>query len=250
MKKTTKKIIIASSISLVFVGVGTGYYEVNAHHFNINKNAPLTFSRVKVISDATLINNSAPTSPIVDGQVNLSFINRFNAAISLSNGQYVINQKLIPLNASTEEVSTLNQLVNQQNQGLKQIISTTPKADIAQSGNSVIVGQTPQVTQAQEQQNQIITTTTYHEGSNYFHSYWWGDRIGISRTTLRKSSPALAFLSAVPAAKVIPYLGWVFSGAMAALSVETRSAKGGIVFNYCGGLFAAGAYPIWGMAYQ
>ncbi|MDR0200198.1 MAG: hypothetical protein LBI43_06450 [Streptococcaceae bacterium] len=249
MKKTTKNFMITSSVGLALLGVGTSY-EVSSHLTTGTNQAIKTLSNANIVSDTTLVSNTIPTTPIVGKQVNQLFINRFNGAVVLENGQFVINQKLIPLNATSQEINSLNQLVSAQNANLKQILNTTPKSDVAQIENSVIVGQTPSVVQQQSQATQIITTSTFHEGSNYVHVYWWGLRIGISKSTLHQAGNAAGGVSLVVGGiGLIPgpnsFACGVVSLAIGALGFGASNAPGGIVFN-C----TPGVVSVWGAGWQ
>lgn len=234
---------------------------VTPHHSSAKSVAPETHQVAvsdNLNSDIDLTTLSAPTTPIVNGQVNPAFINRFNNAISLSNqGQFVINSKLFPINATKQEIAEVNALVSQMNAVLKQTIAKVPKANMVKVGNSVVIGQTPQVAQEIAQQSQMETTSLFHSGSNYIHHYWWGYRIGLSENTLHHIGAvtqdaggvaggyaAIGALGGVtlPASALVGAIG----GATIILGTGIKYAPGGIVFNW------TPAYPltVWGVGWQ
>ncbi|MCI2095292.1 MULTISPECIES: hypothetical protein [Lactococcus] len=172
---------------------------------------------------------SQPAKPVTaTGQICQTFINRFNNDIVLDSktGQFVINQKLLPVNATNIELGTLNTLVAQSNSQLKQIVQKSPKSHTVQVGNSVVVANSITDAQRASQQNDLTTTSSYHYGSTYLHVYWYGFRIGLNRSDVQL---------AVGAGLVIAGVYVPVRAAQAALGVlgltVGRFIPGGVVFN-------------------
>ncbi|MDR0200325.1 MAG: hypothetical protein LBI43_07105 [Streptococcaceae bacterium] len=249
-----KKITIATLAGIALTGTASGVREYFHTPIKKGDNAlKAVLPASKRISDANAITLAAtqPTQPIVDGRVSQTFINRFNNAIQLQNGQFVIIKSKIPVNATSVELATLNQLVTTQNPQLQQALAQAPKSDVVQSGNSVVIGQTPQAAQQQARQNQLITTAVqHHNGGNYCHVYWWGLRIGISGSTLHAIGRNSGYSSLVGLLGFVPYppvkvASLILSAVLPALGTAASNAPGGIVFNS-----TPGVLTFWGAGWQ
>lgn len=185
--------------------------------------------RISYSGDIDLMAVSQPAKPVTaTGQICQTFINRFNNDIVLDSktGQFVINQKLLRVNATNIELGTLNTLVAQSNSQLKQIVQKSPKSHTVQVGNSVVVANSITDAQRASQQNDLTTTSSYHYGSTYLHVYWYGFRIGLNRSDVQL---------AVGAGLVIAGVYVPVRAAQAALGVlgltVGRFIPGGVVFN-------------------
>ncbi|MDI6495689.1 hypothetical protein [Leuconostoc lactis] len=85
-----------------------------------------------------------------------------------------------------------------------------------------------------ELEGQSLTNVSrYHEDSSYIHHYWWGYRIGISKTDLQRAAFGLNAATLFPYDKWIP-LGWVVTAVAGIAGLSAGSAPGGVVFNYSG----------------
>ncbi|MDR3191311.1 MAG: hypothetical protein LBT80_09045 [Lactobacillaceae bacterium] len=208
----------------------------------MKRNKLLTGMLTAIVVGSIVINATVDVNVHADAKV----------ATSVNNDVASVSQKTIDI-ADQYVVVKNNQYVFEApvNSGLsdQQITEITTK--ISQANNNVtdhgmtINPDTKSVVQTSDSLNDAGITvekleghllskgTTYHNGSNYIHAYWWGYRIGLSRSLLRSASPALAFAAAFPYDKWIP-IGWVISVACAAVSWGTNSIPGGIVFNYSG----------------
>jgi hypothetical protein len=169
-----KKNLILSSLAILLVA-GGGFGLGQSIHNNISSQkveAKNVSQRISYSGDIDLMAVSQPTKPVTaTGQISQAFINRFNNDIVLDSktGQFVINQRLLPVNATNIELGTLNTLVAQSNSQLKQIVQKSPKSHTVQVGNSVVVANSITDAQQASQQNDLTTTSNYHYGSTYLH---------------------------------------------------------------------------------
>ena len=226
-----KKNLILSSLAILLVA-GGGFGLGQSIHNNISSQkveVKNVSQRISYSGDLDLMTVSQPTKPVTaTGQISQGFINRFNNDIVLDSktGQFVINQKLLPVNATNIELGTLNTLVAQSNSQLKQIVQKSPKSHTVQVGNSVVVANSITDAQQASQQNDLTNTSNYHYGSTYLHVYWYGFRIGMNRSDIQL---------AVGAGLVIAGVYVPVRAAQAALGVlgltVGRFIPGGIVFN-------------------
>lgn len=119
-----KKNLILSSLAILLVA-GGGFGLGQSIHNNISSQkveVKNVSQRISYSGDLDLMTVSQPTKPVTaTGQISQAFINRFNNDIVLDSktGQFVINQKLLPVNATNIELGTLNTLVAQSNSQLK-----------------------------------------------------------------------------------------------------------------------------------
>jgi hypothetical protein len=177
----------------------------------------------------------------VNGQVNQAFINRFNQAVSLDSqtGQFAVNKNLLPVNATSIEISTLNNFISQSNVQLKQIIAGLPKEDTVQVGNSVVVADDSQTAHKAAQDSIITPTTTYHYGSTYVHAYWYGLRVGLNKSDAQWALGSVVVI----AGYTIPGKAAQIAFGLLSISVG-RLIPGGIVFNY------SPVARVWGAQWQ
>lgn len=215
--KMSKLLISSTAIATILGAVSIT--ELQAHQSKENEQKISQSTVVK--SDYGIVDleaNSQPTQPIINGgQVNQAFINRFNNAITLNSktGQFDINKKLLPENATKMELATLDDLISQSNVSLKTTISKVSKSDMVQTGNSVVVADNSQTAEAVAQNTKIQTESLFHEGSNYVHHYWWGYRIGYSKSKVQHIGNVLADAG----------------GVAIGLGTALKYCPGGIVFN-------------------
>lgn len=244
-----KKPLSVSAIAILGLSMGATVY------FNTftSNNSYASSSKVKSIKDVSVVSNTLPTNPQSEGHVSQEFIDRFNNAISLNadGTKFVINESLIPTNATQTELTELNNLVNQSNKDLAPAVQSAPSQNVEKVGNSVVVAndsQTAEKVSAELQGQSLTNVSRYHEGSTYIHHYWWGYRIGISKTDLHRAAFGLNAAALFPYDKWIP-LGWVVSVVAGLAGLSAGSAPGGVVFNYSG-VPATPYGTIWSVGFQ
>lgn len=104
-----KKNLILSSLAILLVA-GGGFGLGQSIHNNISSQkveVKNVSQRISYSGDLDLMTVSQPTKPVTaTGQISQAFINRFNNDIVLDSktGQFVINQKLLPVNATNIEL--------------------------------------------------------------------------------------------------------------------------------------------------
>ncbi|WKB49998.1 hypothetical protein QYH60_13955 (plasmid) [Lactococcus lactis subsp. lactis] len=234
MNKLTKKILLCSAT--LFLASGT-----------VAQSIIVSADSQKVEYQSNTLDSSA---------VDSNFINKFDGAIKLVDNQFVIDSTLLPKNVSESELHKLQSLVAENNNFLKEQLPNISSNRIVETDNSITVGETHDVAVSESSGVLMQSRTQYHEGSTYVHYYWWGMRIGVSRTMLRKigskgvhSSEAINSMAGVLAIKradAAAILGFV-GGATWFLGTGLTKAPGGIVFNFTAGAPANG---IWGLAWQ
>lgn len=180
--------------------------------------------------------------------ISQKFIDKYNGAVQLKGGKFVIVKSLLPKGASHSDMVLLNQLVAQNNLKLTQALATAPQSNAVQSGNSVVIADNPQTAKQVAENLPALGRSKYHEGSNYIHHYWWGYRVGLSKTTLHRAAYGLNVAAIFPYDKWIP-LGWVVSVVAGILGIAAGNAPGGIVFNYSG-LPGTPYGSIWSIGWQ
>lgn len=235
--KVAHKILLGTGTLVAAATLGTS--SIMSTHKVASKSVSIHQNYQAVQPDVVLTAATQPTTPIVNGQVSEAFISRFNNAVTLTdNNQYVINKANLPTNASSVEMQELDKLITQSNIDLKAVIAKVPKANIAKVGNSVVVGDSQQTTQKIVQGSTVLPMSLFHEGYNYFHSYWWGYRIGVSKTTLHNLGGVVGSGGAAIAGVLwfIPTpqtdgAAAAISAASAILGFGLNYAPGGIVFN-------------------
>lgn len=243
-----KKALSVSAIAILGISMGATVY-LNTS----TSNSYASNTKVKSIKDVSLVTNTLPTNPQSDGHVSQEFIDRFNNVISLNadGTKFIINESLIPINATETELTELNNLVNQSNKDLASAIQSAPAKNVEEVGNSVIVAkdaQTAEKVSAQLEGKSLTSVSRYHEGSTYIHHYWWGYRVGISKTDLHRVANGLNVAALFPYDKWIP-LGWVVTVVAGAAGIAAGAAPGGVVFNYSG-VPATPYGSIWSVGFQ
>ncbi|AYG01544.1 hypothetical protein [Lactococcus allomyrinae] len=261
--KNWKTTLALSSATVLLVAGGTFGLNQSIHKNISEAKTEVKSNTIKLAkADFTFtdsdVDTSQPTEPIENGQVNTDFVDRFDNAVSLNSttGQFEIDKTALPDNASDEELAALNKMVDASNVALAQAIKIVPKVDMVQSDNSVVISDNPQTSQEIAQDSQIVMTSTYHEGSTYVHYYWWGMRIGISKTMIHtigqdgiNSSAAIgALASALGKSRpdVAAILGEI-GGVTWFFGVGLTKVPGGFVFNFTAGAPANG---VWGLEWQ
>lgn len=258
--KNVKTTIALSSAAVLLVAGGAVGLNQSTHKNILEPKTEVKINSAKLnksnftFTDSD-VETSQPTEPIENGQVNDDFVDRFDDAVTLNSetGQFEINKNALPDNASDEELAALNKMVDASNAALAQAIKIVPKADMIQSDDSVVISDNPQTSQTIAQDSQVIMTSTYHNGSTYIHYYWWGMRIGISKSMAQyvgqkgiQSSEAInALAGALGKAKPDAAVILVQIGSVTwFLGTGLSHTPGGFVFN-----FTAGA-GIWGLEWQ
>lgn len=212
MKKTTHKIILSSAMLLLLSGAV----------------AP---SAVAFADITTTPQSTQSSSDNV--QIDQSFISKYDNAIKLVNNKFIIDESVLPSDISKSDLDKLNSVIASSNNSLQQQLKDTPKENIAVNNNSIVIAENSTVAQQEALGTNIAARSKYHEGSTYLHKYWWGYRIGISKTHLHKISTGLNVAALFPYDKWIP-LGWVVSVVVGVLGISAGTAPGGVVFNYSG----------------
>jgi hypothetical protein len=187
-------------------------------------------------------------------QLSESFISKYDRAIKLENNKFVIDKDLMPENTSKGEIAKLNEVIEASNLSLEQQLKNVPKENMIKTNNSVVVGENVIVTQQEASGGQIQARIKFKEGSNYSHIYWWGKRVGVSRSTIRKVSSAITGPAEVlggilyfiphPYAKAA---GGAIAAAAAILGYPMSNFPGGIVFNTTPNYLGS---QIWSVAFQ
>lgn len=236
MKKVVK-VIIACVLGVIIYFIVSFTFDKLSNNLAPKENSTALKTNVQkpYSGDVVLTTESKPTQPFVNGQVNQAFINRFNNAVTLNSktGQFVINKNALPVNTTTVELSALEKMVAQSNSTLKQVIASTPKANMVQSGNSVVVAQKSEIAQEVAKNKQIITTATYHEGKTYIVFHWTYARVYLSKTVanniLKGGVAGISILGVVLTqgrlAKALSVAGIIGSTWM-------PSVKGGVIGNF------------------
>ncbi|MDG2979036.1 hypothetical protein KNP65_03670 [Latilactobacillus curvatus] len=156
----------------------------------------------------------------VDAQKNLEskpssdFINKFDQAVKLSGSQFIIDTDNLPKNTTAEELTQLREMVSQKNSIISDSRNLNNGTKIEYNNNSVTII-------AASENNDLLR---FREGSNYVHVYWWGLRIGISKSTLH-------YIGAGVTIGGIWVPEPVVSKVLSTLGVVATLAPGGIVFN-------------------
>ncbi|WP_338997087.1 hypothetical protein VNN28_06275 [Lactococcus formosensis] len=251
MEKKKFKITL-SCITLLLLSSGTYAYTTAQNHQENNYKPQVSTTQQSqnlVALDTVIDKKSVPVKPVEDGKVNDEFVNRFDNAVSLNDktGQFEINKSKIPDNASEDEISSLNNMVDKSNESLKKIIASTPKENTVQTGDSVVVANDEKTAKEEAKESQISTMGKYHNGSTYLHVYWWGLRIGINKAQTQYAASAGLVIAGVyvPARAAQAALG------VLGLSVG-KFIPGGIVFNSSPQFIPiAGSNAIvWGVGWQ
>ncbi|MCU5754141.1 hypothetical protein OBG91_12725 [Lactococcus lactis] len=128
-----KNNLVFSSLTILLVTGGSLGLAQSTH--NKVSSQKLEAKNVNQVSnysgDIDLLAVSQPTTPTTNnGQINQYFINRFDNAISLLNGKYVVNHNVLPQNTSGEEINKLNESVKIANQQLIVGAQKIEKSDI------------------------------------------------------------------------------------------------------------------------
>ena len=200
MNKT--KLVLVSAVDLISFGTAT------------------SISADEVANKTQTAQTNAITSTVSD-----DFINKFDKAIYLENDRFVINFDILPADTTQTEISQLQQLVSQNNSILLQNVNN-PNATISTDNKSVNFSES------------VNNRLRFREGSNYVHIYWWGLRIGISRSTLQVIGGGVGIAGIwIPEPLVSKIIAT--AGAVTALS------PGGVVFNSTPGLA-----NFWGVEWQ
>ncbi|MDR1606691.1 MAG: hypothetical protein LBS41_06230 [Streptococcaceae bacterium] len=183
----------------------------------------VSISADEVVNETQVTQTNTMTSPVSN-----NFINKFDKAISLENGRFIINFDALPADTTQSEISQLQQLVFQNNNILLEN-ANNQNATISTDNKSINFS---------EQTDGINGRLRFREGSNYVHLYWWGLRIGISRSTLMYVGGGVGIAGI-----------WIpeplISKIIATLGAVTALAPGGIVFNSTPGLA-----NFWGVEWQ
>ncbi len=256
-----KNNLVFSSLTILLVTGGSLGFAQSTH--NKVSSQKLEAKNVNQVSnysgDIDLLAVSQPTTRTTNnGQINSAFINHFNNAVILDSktGQFSINQKTLPINATKLELTELDKLISQSNVSLKQTILEVPKANVVQDGNSVVIGDSPKTAEEIASDSQATLITIYHEGKTYLHTYWWGTRLGVSRTLARKigqkgvhsaeAAGALAGVLGLKLPQAAVYCSFI-SGVSYLIGTALTKTPGGIVFNFTAGMPSGG---VWGFEWQ
>ncbi|MDN6184836.1 MAG: hypothetical protein L0J09_09710 [Lactococcus lactis] len=183
-----KNNLVFSSLTILLVTVGSLGLAQSAH--NKVSSQKLEAKNVNQVSnysgDIDLLTVSQPTTPTTNnGQINQYFINRFDNAISLLNGKYVVNHNVLPQNTSGEEINKLNESVKIANQqlivGAQKIEKSDIDVKVVQKGNSIILAENPTTLK-----NSATSMATKHVGVTKVEFHWYGVRLFLSKNDVNK----------------------------------------------------------------
>lgn len=131
----------------------------------------------------------------------------------MSGNKFIIDTNNLPENTTSEELTKLNELISQKNSIISSSENLNNGTKITKESNFIIISD-----------NDNGSMLRFREGSNYVHVYWWGLRIGISRTTLHAIGAGITIGTIwIPEPTITKVL--------ATLGVLAGVSPGGIVFN-------------------
>lgn len=156
-----------------------------------------------------------------------NFINKFDVAVKVVNNLFVIDYSNLPQNTSSSELQSLKVLIDQKNSIILKSENLNDGTTLEKDNNSVIISS-----------NTNSSMLKFREGSNYVHVYWWGLRIGLSKTTINYIGGGIAIGGIWVPEPIV-------SKILATLGVALGLAPGGIVFNSTPGIA-----NFWGAGWQ
>lgn len=236
-----KKIV---ALSVVTTSLVAGGYYYN-HQNSVSKKNEQKIESTAKVNNLDLLASNKPVEQVTgtNGEVEQEFVNRFNQAVNLDKetGRFVINNDLIPKNATEKEISSLNSFVQQTNADLDQMQKNNDDANTVQTGKSLVIANDAQTAQSVANNSLITNVSRYHYGSTYVHVYWWGLRIGLNKGDLALAIGAGCVVGGVyiPVRVAQVVLGLV------GLTAD-KLVPGGIVFNSSPQV----GQSIWGVEWQ
>lgn len=156
-----------------------------------------------------------------------NFINKFDDAVKVVNNLFIIDYSNLPQNTSSSELQSLKALIDQKNSIILKSENLNDGTKLEKDNNSVIISS-----------NSNNSMLRFREGSNYVHVYWWGLRIGLSKTTINYIGGGVAIGGIWVPEPIV-------SKILATLGVAMGLAPGGIVFNSTPGIA-----NFWGAGWQ
>lgn len=156
-----------------------------------------------------------------------NFINKFDDAVKVVNNLFIIDYKNLPQSTSSSELQSLKALIDQKNSIILKSENLSDGTTLEKDNNSVIINS-----------NSNNSMLRFREGSNYVHVYWWGLRIGLSKTTINYIGGGVAIGGIWVPEPIV-------SKILATLGVAMGLAPGGIVFNSTPGIA-----NFWGAGWQ
>lgn len=170
-------------------------------------------------------------------QLTGSFVSKYDNAIELDNNKFVLDESLLPENTTQDEIIKLKAIIKESNSFLNQQFKKVSKENIVKTDNSVVFAESAAVAQQKANGVQIQARIKFKEGSNYSRTYWWGKRVGVSRSKIRQVSGVITSSAGVVAGVLyfIPHAYAKAAGAIGAaagaLGYPMSKFPGGIVFN-------------------
>ncbi len=182
--------------------------------------APILFSAIASLRVNSASADQVNTSITTDVQKSLEhplssdFINKFDQSIKLLGNKFIIDTNKLPKDIASEELSKLKALISQKNEIISDSENLKNGTRIEQNNNSVTI--------ISNSGNSGLLR--FREGSNYVHVYWWGLRIGLSKSTVNGIGTGVAIGGVwIPEPTV--------SKILASLGILAAASPGGIVFN-------------------
>lgn len=81
-----------------------------------------------------------PTQPVVNGEMNQIFVQRFDDAVTLdANNQYIVDKAKLPKNASQTELNTFYSLISDSNKELKVITKLVPESAMVKKDDTITI---------------------------------------------------------------------------------------------------------------
>ncbi|MBL3715885.1 hypothetical protein GHK52_03490 [Lactococcus garvieae] len=171
-------------------------------------------------------------------QLTGSFVSKYDNAIELDNNKFVLDESLLPENTTQDEIIKLKAIIKESNSFLNQQFKKVSKENIVKTDNSVVFAESAAVAQQEAGGVQNQSRIKFKEGSNYSHTYWWGKRVGVSRSKIRQVSGVITSSAGVVAGVLyfIPHAyakaaAGAIGAAAGALGYPMSKFPGGIVFN-------------------
>ncbi|MFK4935471.1 hypothetical protein [Lactococcus garvieae] len=150
------------------------------------------------------------------------FIHKFNQCIHLEKDFFTIDYQSLPEHTTSEEVSTLEKLIDQENKALSSLKNSNDTKEITQSNDSIIISET------KSKNFELLSdfsSSRYHEGINYIQVLWYGLRIGISKTVVNAAGTGMVFLGKYISEEII-------SDIIVGLGGIVGGVPGGIAFTW------------------
>ncbi|MCI3860253.1 hypothetical protein V6B05_02405 [Lactococcus garvieae] len=211
--------------------------------------SPVSVAFADVSNQTSTAQNVSDNEPLSE-----NFISKYDSAIKLENNKFVLNQNLLPQGTSQDDIAKLNEVIKASNLSLEQQFKDVPKENISKTNNSVVFAENATVAQQEASGIRLQARIAFKEGSNYSHTYWWGKRVGVSRSKVRQVSGVINSSAGVIAGVLYfiphPYAkaaAGAIGAAAGVLGYPMAKFPGGIVFNTTPNYLGS---QIWSVAFQ